>query len=551
MCNMIRNRVDFTSIELKPSKTPNKNIVVSENNKSESVIKEEIDKDIADFDLSKKIKPDFLFKDLNFDDKKSLKSLNNFIDNHKDSKLDKNIYVKGLNNTSSGIELLKNKDVIDNYLKNNLGINLKDFLLLNYKIDTIESKDLSKAFKDKLKYGINNSSKSIISDLSSELKFPESGKFSSKIPNKQYPKQKEIEDIKKSILLNKSKEKENQDLNLSYIDKTLDFISKNEEHIPYGSKFEIGLESVINPLKLAEIGINSGIKLEYGFGKGPTYVGHINMDAKISSQLGSFSSTMGDYGLAFYDMKDLKKFKNEIYNIVNEDISLSRKNNKIIELIKNNSCLLNSQIYELKTSEDSGIKVTNTKGFFKPPPAPDEKSKDEGYHKEELSVNDFEIESTFKSVKIKIQSSDLFSVEKDNVDKPPIIKLNLEYSKDFSKININELKSGIKNLADSIKASNMEGKNEVLTVLENTSKHLDTNNSVLNKFNNLNKKLSANTSIELNSDKQGIFLNVSNNSEFLKKLDFIKSKIKNLPVSVTPSVNFNMGYRQKVLDIKK
>lgn len=552
MCNTIRNKLGFNSIDVKPSKTSNKNTVVPENNKVDSVIKEELNKDIAKFDFDKKVTPIFLYKNLNFDDKKTLKNLNNFIDNHKNSKPDKNVYVKGLNNTPSGIELLENKNVIDKYLKNKLGISLKDFLLLNYKIDNIENKDLSKALKDKLKYGISNSSKSVLSDLSSELKSSESSKFSPRTPNKQYPKQNEIENIKKGIILNKSKEKEIQDLNSSYIDKTLDFISKNEEHIPYGSKFEIGFEGVVNPLKLAEIGVNSGIKLEYGFGKGPTYIGHINIDAKISSQLGSFSSTMGDYGLAFYDIDGIRKFKDNIYEIINDSQkNLDKKKNDLFNLIKDNSCLLNTQVLELKTSEDSGIKVTNTKGFFKPPPAPDEKSKDEGYYKEELSVNDFEIESTFKNGKIKIQSSDLYSVEKDNSDKPPIIKLSFEYNKDFSKLNISDLKAGIKNLSNAVKSSNIDSKNDILSILDNTLKLIDKNKQGLDNFNKLNKKLSANTSIELNSDKQGVFFNVSNNSEFLKKLEFIKSKIKNLPVSVTPSINFNMGYRQKLSNVKK
>ena len=550
MCNKITSNSygTITSLGDIPPTTPK--IETKETpetiDKSEKIIDQEITQDIADFNFNQEVISSFSPNNFSFDIKSSLEKLNSFIDNHKNLNSDNNNYVKGLSTSKEGIDLLKNKDSVDRYLKDKLGINLKDFLILTYKIDCLENKDLSNALKEKLKYGINNSSGSILSELKSDFSLTNE-KVSSKIPNKIYSKQDEIENIKAEIKSNKEKESENS--NLSYIDKTLDFISDNEKHIPYGSKFEIGLEATINPLKLAEVGINSGIKVEYGFGKGPSYLAHINFDAKISSQLGSFSSTMGDYGLAFYDIDGIKTFKNKIYEIATDNVfSLDDKKNKLLELIKDNSCVLNTQIFELKTLDDSGIKITNTKGFFKPPQTPDEKNKNDSHYKEELSVNDFEIESTLKNGKFKIQSSDLFSVEKDNLDKPPIIKLSFEYSKDFSKININELKSGIKNLSGAIKSSNIDSKTDILNILDNTLKLLNRDNKFLDE---LNKSLSANTSIELNSDKQGIFLNVTSNSEFLKKFEIIKSEIKNLPISVTPSINFNIGYRENLLDIKK
>lgn len=73
MCNTIRNRISSNSLELKTAKPLIKNIVTTEENKVDLIIKEEITNDIAEFDFKKSTGPDFLFKSLNFDDKKNIK----------------------------------------------------------------------------------------------------------------------------------------------------------------------------------------------------------------------------------------------------------------------------------------------------------------------------------------------------------------------------------------------------------------------------------------------------------------------------------------------
>lgn len=550
--NYLSNIPPTTPVKPELTKTENKIEII--NQVDETYIENVTSDALKDTSISNTIKySNFSEISVNFNEAQVKKVLNDFIPNHgKFSPTDGIVYTKQIVSDSAS-SLFSNetqKKEIQNHL-GKLGIDLKKFIILNYKIDLVglNNKELASELKEKLKFAIKNDSKNIIAELDCELK-PINKNNSCEcvsIPKTKYPNQSKIEELKNDIKIKKQEEKNIQNSNLSYIDEKLDLLSKNQEHIPYGSKFEIGMEGVINPAKLAEIGINSGIKIEYGFGKGPSFLAHINFDAKISTKVGSFSSTMGDYGLAFYDTDEIKEFKDKLYKIITDDTSIKDKGNLILDLIKNNSGNINTQSIELKLPYESGIKITNTVGTFSPPKTSDLKEQKKGYYKEDLVVNDFEIESKIANGKLKIQSSDLCSVEKSNVDEPPIIKLSIEYNKNIKSININDLKNVVNNLKKVVKNSNIKQKYNILNVLDNTSKLIDSDKNILNK---LNTNISVNSSIELNSEQKGVFLNIYNDSSFTNKFDFIKSGVKNLPVSVTPTTNINIGYRHKLLDKK-
>lgn len=491
---------------------------------------------------------------INFDNEKLKKTLIDFIPEHnKVSPTDGIEYAKKTISNSSN-SLFLNKPQIENHLSK-LGIDIKGFILINYKIDLVgvEHKELATELKEKLKYAIKNDDKSIIDDLNCELKpVGKNNNSCVSIPNTQYPNQNKIEQLKNEIKLSNEKiEKSSKDeegvfTKFESVDKFLDYVSKNEANIPYGSKFGVSLEGSINPAKLLEAGIKVDIKIEYSFGKGPSYLAHVDLNSQLSSDLvgAGISSTIASYGLSFYKVGQIKEFKDALSEIINNDTrTLEQKINKLTQLIENNSCILSTHSIDLKTTDNSSIKVTTTKGTYPPPPKPTNetiKKIDEGYYKEDLLANDIEIDSKINDFTIKIQMSDLDSV-KPSEYKGPIVKLSVEYKKGIKELNPETLKKAITVLKEIVpekdildKAINLIDKNKVSF------------NSLKTPSKTLSLKDSIHVSLELNTDQSGIFLNEFVESSTAKNFKDVKNVIKKLPMYITPAVESTIGIRKQL-----
>lgn len=111
---------------------------------------------------------------INFDNEKVKKTLINFIPKHnKISPTDGIVYAKQI--VSYSASSLFSSETQKKYIQNHLGklgIDLKKFIILNYKIDLVgvDHKELAVELKEKLKYAIKNDNKNIIADLNCELK---------------------------------------------------------------------------------------------------------------------------------------------------------------------------------------------------------------------------------------------------------------------------------------------------------------------------------------------------------------------------------------------
>lgn len=491
---------------------------------------------------------------INFDNEKIKKNLINFIPEHnKVSPTDGIEYAKKTISNSSN-SLFLNKPQIENHLSK-LGIDIKGFILINYKIDLVgvDHKELANELKEKLKYAIKNDDKSIIADLNCELKpVGKNNNSCVSIPNTQYPNQNKIEQLKNEIKLStekiekSSKDEEGVFTKFESIDKFLDYISKNEANIPYGSKFSVSLEGSINPAKLLEAGIKADIKIEYSFGKGPSYLAHIDLSSQLSSDLvgAGISSTIASYGLSFYNIEKIKEFKNSLSKTINSDTKdIYQKTDELSKLLKANSCILSTQSGNFVAPNNSEIKVTTTKGTYPPPPPPDDKAIpkiDKLYYKEKLLATDVEIEAKINDFTIKIQMSDLDSVKLSEY-KGPIVKLSVECKKGIKELNPETLKKALTVLKEIVHEKN---------ILDKAINLIDENKASFNSLKTPSKTLSLKDSIhvslELNTDQSGIFLNQFVESSTAKNFKDVKNVVKKLPVSITPAVESSIGIRKQL-----
>lgn len=490
---------------------------------------------------------------INFDNEKIKKTLINFIPEHnKVSPTDGIEYAKQTISNSSN-SLFLNKPQIESHL-GKLGIDIKGFILINYKIDLVglDHKELAVELKEKLKYAIKNDNKSIIADLNCELKpVGKNNNSCTSSLNGQYPNQNKIEELKNDIKLSNEKIEETSKVEsgvftkFESIDKFLDYVNKNEANIPYGSKFGVSLEGNINTAKLLEAGIKADIKIEYSFGKGPSYLAHVDLNSQLSSDLVGVegSATVFSSGLAFYKIGQIKKFKDNLSKYIDNNDKIQDKIKDISDLLKNSSCILSTHSINLKTTDNSSIKVTTSKGTYPPPPKPTNetiKKIDAGYYKENLLATDIEIESKIKDFTIKIQMSDLDSIKPSDY-KEPIVKLSVEFKKGIKELNPETLKKALISLREVVPEKEM-----INTAISLIDKNKASLNSLKNSSKTLSLKDSIHVSLELNTDQSGIFLNEFVESSTAKNFKDVKNMVKKLPMSITPAVESTIGIRKQL-----
>ncbi|MFN8673459.1 MAG: hypothetical protein U0457_15415 [Candidatus Sericytochromatia bacterium] len=127
-----------------------------------------------------------------------------------------------------------------------------------------------------------------------------------------------------------------------------DMIKKFEEHLSWGSHFGVSLEIGAGVGKKfgsvgAQVGVavEAALKVEYCFGKGPFWLAHVDLNAKIQGEvsLGEFLKLEGEYsagvaaGLGFDNLTQVKEFGEKIATLIMKAKNGDNVDNEKAELL--------------------------------------------------------------------------------------------------------------------------------------------------------------------------------------------------------------------------